>query len=77
MEDVISKSKFKPRALRYFRQVEKTGKPLVITDRGKRVLTIVPYLEDPADALKALRNSVLRYNDPTAPIGLDDWESLK
>lgn len=77
MENVISKSKFKPHALEYFRQIERTGKEVIITDRGKPVLKIVPYSEDPTDALKALRNSVLKYEDPTAPVGLDNWESLK
>lgn len=77
MDKVISKSKFKPYALQYFRQVEQTGKELIITDHGKPVLKIVPYSEDPLDALKVLRNSVLKYEDPTAPVGLDDWEPLK
>ncbi len=77
MDKVISKSKFKPYALQYFRQVEQTGKELIITDHGKPVLKIVPYSEDPLDALKVLRNSVLKYEDPTDPVGLDDWESLE
>jgi antitoxin (DNA-binding transcriptional repressor) of toxin-antitoxin stability system len=50
---------------------------LIITDHGKPVLKIVPYSEDPASALKSLRNSVLKYENPTYPIGLEDWESLK
>lgn len=77
MENIISKSKFKPRALEYFRHVEKTGKHMIMTDRGKPVLKIIPYSEDPMEALKSLRNSVVKYDDPTAPVGLDDWKSLK
>ncbi len=77
MEKVISKSKFKPQALQYFRQVERTGKSITITDHGKPVLKIVPYTEDPLEALKALRNSVLKYEDPTEPVGLDMWEALE
>lgn len=77
MNKIISKSKFKPYALKYFRQVEQTGKELIITDRGKPVIKIVPYLEDPMDILKTLRNSVLNYENPTEPVGLDDWESLE
>jgi hypothetical protein len=38
METIVPKSKFKPNALQYFRQVEQTGKGLIITDRGKPVL---------------------------------------
>ncbi len=77
MDNVISKSKFKPHALKYFRHVEKSGKELIITDHGKPTLKIVPFSEDPLESLKVLRNSVIKYEDPTAPVGLEDWESLK
>jgi prevent-host-death family protein len=77
MDHFISKSKFKPRALEYFREVEKTGKELIISDRGKPVLKIVPYSENPLESLKMLRNSVIKYVDPTEPVGIEDWESLK
>ncbi len=77
MDHFISKSKFKPRALEYFREVEKTGKELIISDRGKPVLKIVPYSENPLESLKMLRNSVIEYVDPTEPVGIEDWESLK
>ena len=77
MKDMISKSQFKPRALEYFREVEKTGKELIISDRGKPVLKIVPYTENSEDALKALRDTVVEYVDPTEPVGLEDWEALQ
>ena len=77
METQVAKSKFKPRALQYFREVERTGKALIITDRGKPVLKISPYAEKPSDALRILRNSVINYDNPTDPVGLNDWESLK
>ena len=77
MEEMISKSKFKPRALKYFREVEKTGKELIISDRGKPVLKIVPYTENLEETLKFLRDTVVKYNDPTEPVGMEDWEGLK
>ena len=77
MEEMISKSQFKPRALEYFREVEKTGKELIISDRGKPVLKIVPNNENPEEVLKALRDTVVKYDDPTEPVGLEDWEALK
>jgi antitoxin (DNA-binding transcriptional repressor) of toxin-antitoxin stability system len=77
MEEMISKSQFKPRALQYFREIEKTGKELIISDHGKPVLKIVPYTENPAEALKALRDTVTKYDDPTEPVGMGDWEALK
>jgi prevent-host-death family protein len=76
MEERISKSRFKARALQYFRRVEQTGQELVITDKGKPVLKVTPYVPHTAQALAALRHSVLRYDDPTAPVGLEDWEAL-
>lgn len=77
MEKMISKSQFKPRALQYFREIEKTGKELIISDRGKPVLKIVPYSDNTEETLKALRNTVVKYDDPTKPVGLDDWEALQ
>lgn len=77
MEDRISKSRFKSRVLELFRQVERTGRVLVITDHARPVLKIVPYTPpDPAEGLRTLRGSVLRYDDPTEPVGLEDWEIL-
>jgi prevent-host-death family protein len=73
----VSKSRFKARALHYFREVQKTRRPIIITDRGKPVLKLAPYSENSEDALKALRHTVLKYEDPTEPVGLDDWDVLK
>jgi prevent-host-death family protein len=76
-QNVISKSRFKPKALHYFRQVENTGKPLIITDQGKPVLKIVPYSENPDETLKQLRGTVKKYEKPTQPVGTEDWNALK
>jgi len=73
----VSKSQFKAQALEYFRAVEKNRKPLVITDRGKAVLKVVPYSDDPEEVLKELRNSVIKYKEPTEPAGDSDWEALR
>lgn len=77
MAQFISKSTFKAKALEYFREVESTGKALVITDHGKPVLKVVPYAHDPAEALRSLRGSVIRYVDPLEPVGEEDWEALR
>lgn len=71
----VSKSRFKAHALELFRQVERTGKPIVITDRGTPVLKLTPYSEDPHDGLRVLRATVVKYSAPTQPVGDDDWES--
>lgn len=63
--------------MEYFRAVEKSRKPLVITDRGKPVLKVVPYSDDPEEVLKELRKSVIKYKEPTKPVGDADWEILR
>jgi len=68
---------FKTHALEYFREVEQTGQPLIITDHGRPVLKIEPYTEDSQALLASLRGSVLHYDDPLEPVGIEDWEALK
>lgn len=73
----VSKSKFKAKALEYFRQVETSREPLIITDKGKPTLEIRPVATDERDPFEILRGSVLRYDDPFEPVGVEDWEALK
>ncbi len=77
MGQTISKSRFKPKALKYFRDIQESGQELIITDHGKPVLKISAYHEEPEVVLEELKNSVKRYEDPTEPVALDDWEALK
>ncbi|MEW6682153.1 MAG: type II toxin-antitoxin system Phd/YefM family antitoxin [Nitrospirota bacterium] len=77
MARVVSKAQFKPRSLQYFREIEKSGKELIITDRGRPVLKIVPYSVDPREALRPLHGSVVKYDRPLEPVGVEDWESLR
>ncbi|MEM6910187.1 MAG: type II toxin-antitoxin system prevent-host-death family antitoxin [Verrucomicrobiota bacterium] len=39
---LVSKGKLKAKMLEYFRQVEQTGEPLIVTDRGREVLEVRP-----------------------------------
>lgn len=77
MEERVSKSQFKARALEYLRKVQATGKPLVITDRGEPVLRVVPYRPEAAEVLRILRGSVVEYHQPTEPVATDEWEALR
>jgi antitoxin (DNA-binding transcriptional repressor) of toxin-antitoxin stability system len=76
----VSKSRFKAQAqaLELFRQVETSGEPLVVTDHGRPTLEVRPYRPARPDAnpLEELRGSVLRFDDPFAPVGENDWEAL-
>ena len=75
MQTTVSKSRFKAQALELFRQVERSGKPITITDRGKPVLLLVPFRDDPESAVRMLRETVVKYRAPTRPVGDDEWES--
>jgi prevent-host-death family protein len=77
MTNTVSKSLFKAKALELFRQVERTGNPIVITDRGVPVLTLAPFRATPSAAVTLLRESVVKYNAPTQPVAADEWEAAK
>jgi prevent-host-death family protein len=78
--ETVSKSKFKPAALRYFRRVEEKGEEIVITDRGRPVAKIIPYRVEGSTAdraLQRLRGTLLHYDAPDEPVGLEDWDALR
>lgn len=77
MPITVSKSKFKPHALSYFREVQETGEEIIITDHNTPVARIVSYQPSPSKLLEELRGAVRRYEDPFEPVCLDDWEMLK
>ncbi len=71
----VSKTRFKARVLAYLRKVQETGQPVVILDRSRPVIEVVPYRSE-VDILRILRGSVLRYDEPTKPVAVEDWETL-
>ena len=73
----VSKSEFKTKALEFFRQVEASGQSVIVTDHGKPVLEVRPYRGMERDPLDVLRGSVVRYENPTAPVAVDDWEAAR
>lgn len=77
MEPEISKSQFKAKALEIFRHIEQSGESVVIMDHGRPVLVIEKYTGTTATPLKSLENSVVRYDDPFAPVDDASWNALK
>ncbi len=75
MQTEVSKSQFKAKALEYFRQVEASGEAVVVTDHGQPKLEVRRYQPNVRDPLDILRGSVLRYDQPTVPVGDGDWET--
>lgn len=72
----VSKSEFKAKALEFFRQVEMSGEAMVVTDHGKPKLEVRPYRNANHDPLTLLRDSVIRYIDPTAPVDAE-WKAAE
>ncbi|WP_439537870.1 type II toxin-antitoxin system Phd/YefM family antitoxin [Methyloversatilis sp.] len=77
MSTEVSKSQFKARALEYFRDVERSGEPLIVTDRGEPRLEVRRFTPQDRSPLDILRGSVLRYDRPTEPVGEDDWDAAR
>ncbi|TDI60860.1 MAG: type II toxin-antitoxin system Phd/YefM family antitoxin [Alphaproteobacteria bacterium] len=75
MNKQVSKSQFKARALEYFREVERTGKAIIVTDRGQAVLEIKPYKDKSLPPLERLQGKISRYDSPLEPVSEDDWNN--
>ena len=77
MQNSISKSQFKAKALEFFREVVATGTSLIVTDHGKPTIEVRPYRDSKRNPLDILKGSVTEYTDPLAPVGESDWEALR
>lgn len=66
----VSKSELKPKLFSYLRKVARTGKPLVITERGRPVLKIVPVGQEELDPIGSLRGMVEAYGEPLEPLNV-------
>ena len=70
---MVPKSKFKPKAFAYLRQVER-GDQVCITDHGRPVVDIVPHRADDERELEELRGLVSKYERPMDPVEVE-WEA--
>lgn len=73
--ELISKTEFKAHALEVLRDIEQSGKPRVITDRGKPTLEIRKLRQQEIAPLEVLKGTVVKYAAATEPVADDDWES--
>lgn len=73
--ELISKTEFKAHALEVLRDIEQTGKPRVITDRGKPTLEIRKLRQQKIAPLEVLKGTVVKYSAATDPVANDDWEN--
>ena len=80
----VSKGKLKAKMLEYFREVEATGEPLVVTDRGRAVLEVRPLVrrspteEVLREYMASSDSSVLPDEEEVMkPLPEEDWEVLR
>lgn len=77
----VSKGKLKAKMLKYFREVEVTGEPLIVTDRGREVLEVHPTVRKANTKvlmaeLRALAKPSTEIDEKALlePLPLEDWE---
>ena len=73
--ELISKSEFKAHALEVLRDIEQSGEPRIITDRGRPALEIRKLRRRKLSPLELLKGTVVKYEAATAPVTDDDWEN--
>ena len=73
----ISKSKLKANMLRIFRELEASGEELIVTDRNKPVLRIIPIQErqSVAELFGSLQGKVEYHEEIDAPT-IEEWGDL-
>lgn len=71
----ISKSEFKAHALKVLRDIEQSGEPRIITDRGRPALEIRKLRRQKLSPLELLKGTVVKYEAATAPVADNDWEN--
>ena len=77
INNVVSKSQFKAKALEIFRYVEASNDSIIVTDHGKPAIEVRKYQAKESSPLELLKDSVIEYIDPEEPVGLDEWKTLK
>jgi len=77
----VSKGKLKAKMLEYFREVEATGEPLIVTDHGREVLEVRlatrrSSTETVLAELRALAKPTAEINEVELlkPLPLENWE---
>ncbi|GEM_PF-169305 len=76
MQEQVSKSEFKAKALELFRRVEASGDTVIVTDHGNPTIEVRPYRKTERSPLDILKGSVTEYTKPMEPVGEGEWEAL-
>ena len=74
MSTTVSKSKLKTHMLRIFREIEKSGEDLVVTDHGKPVLLVTPLRpKQMVDTVFADLQGQVSYPEDINTPTMDEW----
>lgn len=73
----ISKTKLKAQMLRILRDIEESGEPVIVTDRGRPTLRIEPIARKRTvdEVFGHLRGKVRFIGDPNEPTAAE-WEDI-
>lgn len=76
---IVSKSKFKAKALEYFRMVQTTGNPVLVSHNEDPVIQVSLYnpTNSQKDLFKKLSNAITYLGDIESPVGVNDWKVIK
>lgn len=80
MEEIVSISKFKATCLALLDQVNKTGRPILVTKKGEPIARVVPppRPKKPASWLGSFQSTGKIKGDIVSPvISESEWEVLK
>jgi prevent-host-death family protein len=80
MEEIVSISKFKATCLALLDQVNKTGRPILVTKKGEPIAQVVPppQPKKPASWLGSFKSTGKIKGDIVSPvISESEWEVLK
>ena len=72
----IKASEFKVKCLAIIDEVERTGRAVVITKKGKPVATLVPHRASRPKVLGLLRDRLFITGDIISPIDVE-WDAIK
>ena len=77
MTITISKTQLKAHMLQIFRDLEESGGDLIVTDRNRPVLRVVPFRPKTSveDLFADIYGQIEFLEDPNAPTS-DDWQDL-
>jgi prevent-host-death family protein len=75
-EILMPAGEFKARCLKLMDQVQATGRPIVITKRGKPVAKLVPAEEAAASLFGRMRGEITIHGDIVGPTG-EEWNAEK